>query len=85
LSVGVTWTRERAGYKFCLMNATDESQRWRARADEAHVLAEEMTTAEGRGAMLEIARNCELMAERAERFAARKPTDGAAKAGRGTD
>jgi len=35
--------------------------------------------------MLEIARNCELMAERAERFAARKPTDGAAKAGRGTD
>lgn len=41
-----------------------------------------MTTAEGQRAMLRIARNCELMAERMERLAARKLMDGAEKTGR---
>jgi hypothetical protein len=67
------------------MKTIDESQRWRSRAEEAHVLADEMTTAEGRAVMLGIARNCELMAERAERLAARKQMDGAEKTGSRTD
>jgi hypothetical protein len=40
---------------------------------------------DGRAAMLGIARNCELMAERAERLAARKQMDGAEKTGSRTD
>jgi hypothetical protein len=52
------------------MTIADDARHWRARAEEARTMAEEMTTAEGREGMLGLALSCDRMAERAERLAA---------------
>ena len=46
---------------------SSDPQHWRARADEARAMAEKITDPHAKAAMLEIARNYEHIAERAER------------------
>jgi hypothetical protein len=46
---------------------SSDPQHWRARADEARAMAEKITDPQAKAAMLEIARNYEHIAERAER------------------
>jgi hypothetical protein len=45
---------------------SSDPKHWRARADEARAMAEKITDAKAKLAMLEIAKNYEHIAERAE-------------------
>jgi hypothetical protein len=56
-----------------LSHFINESDHWRARAEEARVLASQMNDSESKRAMLRIARDYERLAERTERLPARLP------------
>jgi hypothetical protein len=51
----------------------DAADHWRARAEEARTLADQMTTRQSKDAMRQIAHGYENMAERAELRAATPP------------
>jgi hypothetical protein len=68
---GLFWVEGRAIVEALLTQATD-ADHWRAMAEEALVIAEEMTDAESKRSMLEIAAGYELLAHSAELREARR-------------